>query len=172
MARGMDLKPRKKKELKEPDLCPKHGILKVRRPSMPSCPSGDLRCRACYNEKSVRYRAADPVRYSKIQRQQYLRDPRCFMLSRARTRSLKHNVPFNITKEDIVIPTFCPVLGIPLQIGTGDKTDNSPSLDRIVPSKGYVIGNIEVMSDKANRIKTNASLEEIEKVVIYLRKRL
>jgi hypothetical protein len=64
------------------------------------------------------------------------------------------------------------VLGIPLQIGTGDKTDNSPSLDRIVPSKGYVIGNIEVMSDKANRIKTNASLEEIEKVVIYLRERL
>lgn len=50
--------------------------------------------------------------------------------------------------------------------------DGSPTLDRIVPEKGYVKGNVAVISHKANRIKNNGSLEELEAVVSYTKKML
>ena len=48
-----------------------------------------------------------------------------------------------------------------VQIGTKDK-QKSPSLDRIIPEKGYVKGNIIVVSLKANTMKNNATIEEIK----------
>lgn len=47
------------------------------------------------------------------------------------------------------------------QAGKGGVKDNSPSLDKIVPSKGYVVGNIQVISYKANRLKGDCSLEDL-----------
>ena len=52
-----------------------------------------------------------------------------------------------ITINDLVFPERCPVLNIPL-LSTGKRTDNSPSLDRIIPSLGYVPGNVKVISWK------------------------
>lgn len=46
---------------------------------------------------------------------------------------------------------------------------DSPTLDRIVPEKGYVLGNIAVISHKANAIKQNATAEEILRVAIWLK---
>jgi hypothetical protein len=69
-----------------------------------------------------------------------------------------------------VVPDKCPILGIELFIsekGVG-RTDNSPSLDRIIPSLGYVKGNIAVISQRANRIKNDATLEEITKLKAWL----
>jgi hypothetical protein len=83
----------------------------------------------------------------------------------ARYRATRDNLPFDITEEDIIIPAVCPVLGIPLEQNLGGKiTDNSPTLDKIVPSKGYVKGNITVMSWRANSLKKDASFEEIRKL--------
>lgn len=59
---------------------------------------------------------------------------------------------------------MCPVLGIPIFSGRGKQIDNSPNLDRIVPEKGYVPGNVRVISAKANRIKSNATAEELKLV--------
>ena len=67
----------------------------------------------------------------------------------------------NLTVDDITIPDFCPVLGIKLRQGSGHTEDWSPSVDRIDPTKGYVKGNIWIISHKANRMKSNATLEEI-----------
>ncbi len=88
----------------------------------------------------------------------------------ARQRARKEAIPFEIKPEDIFIPPCCPVLGIPLQrrVGRGGG-DASPSLDRIVPEKGYVLGNIAVISNKANRIKSNATSEELDRVAMWLR---
>lgn len=87
---------------------------------------------------------------------------------RARTRG----IVFDLTEKDIVIPEFCPVLGIRLAQNRGKygPADNSPTVDRINPLKGYVKGNVQVISDKANRIKSNATLGEIEKVLAYMKK--
>jgi len=77
-------------------------------------------------------------------------------------RSKRLNIPFNIEVEDIVIPDKCPIFGIPLYKVGKKPTDNSPSVDRIIPELGYVKGNILVMSMKANRLKNNATLEELK----------
>jgi hypothetical protein len=80
--------------------------------------------------------------------------------------------PFNIVQADIVIPDVCPVLGIPLLKGSGKPSDHSPSLDRVVAELGYTRGNVVVISHKANRMKSNATLPELEALVAWLRKTL
>jgi hypothetical protein len=85
------------------------------------------------------------------------------MLNRAKARAKKNNIPFSITEKDIVIPETCPVMGIKLEHhrGRSGAYKNSPSLDRIVPEKGYVPGNVRVISQLANQCKGNASQEEM-----------
>ena len=73
-----------------------------------------------------------------------------------------------ITKEDIVIPDLCPVLGIPLRRDCSRKDrDAAPSIDRIDNSVGYTPENIIVVSMRANQIKGTATTEELEKVLNF-----
>lgn len=69
----------------------------------------------------------------------------------------------------MVIPDFCPVLGLPLYRNSGGAAQgpNSPSLDRVNPALGYVRGNVKVISSKANAIKSNATPEELLRVAAY-----
>jgi hypothetical protein len=86
------------------------------------------------------------------------------MILSARARATEGGYPCTITLNDIVIPTRCPVLGIPLRSSVGrleGVTDNSPSLDKVVPALGYVPGNVIVVSHRANRLKSDASLAEL-----------
>jgi hypothetical protein len=78
-------------------------------------------------------------------------------------------VPFTISREDIVIPTHCPVLGLPLftMKGVQGGGDNSPTLDRIRPALGYVKGNIIVISGRANRLKSDASIKELRDIASF-----
>lgn len=71
---------------------------------------------------------------------------------------------------DIVIPDVCPVLGVKLEKGRESGTDNSPSLDRIVPALGYVPGNIRIISNRANRIKNDSTPEELALILAYVLK--
>lgn len=96
-------------------------------------------------EASRRYRTNNPVGK---------------MLAIAKQAAKRKGIPFDLTKDDVVIPEFCPALGILLhkkeRLGP-----NTPSLDRIVPALGYVKGNVIVVSLLANRIKTDATAEQI-----------
>ncbi len=83
------------------------------------------------------------------------------MWERARKRAKRDGLPFEITHEMIIFPERCPVLGIPLRLGE-DRSPASPSLDRIVPSQGYVPGNIRVISDRANILKGNSTQEQLQ----------
>lgn len=95
---------------------------------------------------------------------------RKFMWYNARLRAKKKGLPFNITPDDIVIPETCPVFGFRLEAGKGKgPTDTSPSIDRINPSLGYVRGNIQIISHKANKIKSSYTSEDILKVATYLK---
>ena len=87
--------------------------------------------------------------------------PEYYMFHSAKRRAKEQGIPFTITLDDIIIPEECPLLNIPLFAGNGNPCDNSPTLDKLIPSKGYVPGNILVISDKANRIKSNATIGEI-----------
>lgn len=102
-------------------------------------------------------------------------DPRKKMLYAARQRAKKNKIECTITIDDIVIPEICPVLGIPLYstLGKGQQPPtllgNSPSLDRWDNAKGYTPENIRVISMRANDLKSDATLEEMEAVVAYMR---
>lgn len=84
---------------------------------------------------------------------------------RAKRRAVDRGIPFSITEESIEkigIPELCPVFGVPM------KGKYAPSLDRVDSSKGYVEGNIQVISTRANTLKNNATAEELQKVVDFI----
>ena len=83
------------------------------------------------------------------------------MLVAAKQRAGKKGLDFNIDVEDIIIPEKCPYLGITIFKTGGKAKNNSPSLDRIDPTKGYIKGNVEVISWRANSLKKDASSNEL-----------
>ena len=104
-----------------------------------------------YAEHSANYRIKHPERV---------------LCSMAKRRAKEKGLEFNIDNTDIDIPILCPILGIPIvKIYTKGKstgpTSNSPSLDRIDNSKGYVKDNVRVISHKANTMKHNATSSEL-----------
>lgn len=91
--------------------------------------------------------------------------PQYTMFYDARKRATKFGVPFGIEPEDIHVPDVCPVLG--LRLNAGDR-ESAASLDRIRPELGYVKGNIRVISFRANRLKSDATPEELAAVLAYV----
>jgi len=89
------------------------------------------------------------------------------MLAGAKSRAKDKGLMFNLHYDDIQIPNLCPVLKIPL-IPSEGMSDGSPSLDRMIPYLGYTKGNVKVISMKANRIKTDATSNEIQAVLEYV----
>lgn len=92
------------------------------------------------------------------------------MLNAARQRAVKNGIPFELTEDDFYIPDVCPVLGITLEFaeGKGHYTSHSPSLDKFDPEIGYVRGNVAVISMKANRMKSDATLSDVEKLLKWM----
>lgn len=117
------------------------------------------------------YREANRPAIQEKGRKYYRRKLHNRLLNSARARAKRYGLEFNITEEDIFIPSHCPLLGIELQVATGKKASKSfsPSLDRFDPSKGYVKGNVWVISYKANTMKNNATLTELQKLVDSLK---
>jgi hypothetical protein len=97
--------------------------------------------------------------------------PRRIMVKHARQRARAASVPFDIHEGDFEIPSVCPVLGIALCHGRGRRgpTDSSPTLDRIVPALGYVRGNVIVVSWRANRLKSDATIDELARILDFYR---
>lgn len=116
---------------------------------------------------SISAKHAAVIRYKK-------RHPKRTILLEKRMRCRKTGVEFTITENDIEWPEICPALGIPLiyerYVRNGKKgpKDNSPSFDRIDPNKGYIPGNVQILSNRANQIKSNATAEELMKVALFV----
>lgn len=89
-----------------------------------------------------------------------------------RRRARDKGLEFNLTVDDIKIPAKCPLLGIPLYRGVGNSTGNSPSIDRIDSSRGYTSDNVWIISNRANTLKGNATLEELDMLVKGLKKKI
>lgn len=105
-----------------------------------------------------------------LDRQQRLRwaNPERTLLRNAKGRAKLKGLPFDLTLQDITIPERCPVFDIPIIIG-GECKENSPSLDRVSPKLGYIKGNVRVISWKANRKKQDSTIDELEKIIAYMR---
>ena len=91
------------------------------------------------------------------------------MLHSSKKRAKERGLPFDLTIEDLEVPEKCPILGLELKVGSDSSREISPSLDRIVPELGYVKDNVRVISHRANRIKSDATLEELEAILKYMK---
>jgi hypothetical protein len=89
--------------------------------------------------------------------------------SNLKGRASKLGLEFDLTHDDIVIPEFCPILGIPISTENDRMGDSSPSVDRIDNTKGYIKGNIGIISMRANRLKSDSNIQELEAILKYMK---
>lgn len=99
-------------------------------------------------------------------------NPVKYILKDAKRRAKQKNLEFSLSEKDISIPDICPISLIKLQLNDRSLRQNSPSLDRIDNSKGYTPDNVRIISNRANAIKRDATVDEIERLLKYMRKEL
>lgn len=88
--------------------------------------------------------------------------PEEFLLKRAEEAAKARGLDFNLSLEDVTIPECCPLLNILMFFDRENpRHSGTPSLDRLDSTKGYVKGNVWIISLKANIMKNNASKEEL-----------
>lgn len=121
-----------------------------------------------YKKRAKKYRKNNPERYKEIAKKYTNGNPKRKLLDGCRYRAKKANIDCNIEMTDILIPEFCPILNIKIEFSKGEVKDNSPSVDRVVPKLGYVKGNIQIISHKANRIKGHATIQELKQIIKYI----
>jgi hypothetical protein len=86
-------------------------------------------------------------------------------LNTLRAKCVSQGLEFDLEVSALVIPDVCPALGIALDFSDRDHT---PSLDRVEPKGGYTKDNVRVISGRANRIKSDASCEELLRIYEYV----
>src|SRR5882724_4806672 len=118
------------------------------------------------------WRAKNPGYHARWHAKNKVRNPILYVWRNCRNRAKRLGVPFDLELVDIVIPEFCPVLGVKLEWGrglkTGLKAPNSPSIDRVIGERGYTKCNIRVISNRANLLKRDGTLAELKALVRYL----
>jgi len=82
----------------------------------------------------------------------------CISKNRARERGIEHS----ITERDLQKVLICPYTGLEIDWTASGKHIRNPSVDRIDNSKGYIPGNVEVISSMANTMKSNASVTQLQ----------
>ena len=84
-----------------------------------------------------------------------------YLLIHAKHRAKQKNLLFDLSVEDIKIPEKCPLLNVTLCRGNIKNNDFAPSIDRIDHKKGYVKGNVWIISKLSNSVKHTATPEQI-----------
>lgn len=91
---------------------------------------------------------------------------------RAKARAKKRGLPYDAKCPALELPDVCPVLGITLIYPNALKnkrSPNSPSLDRLENRLGYISINLRVISFRANALKNDATVDELEAVIKYMK---
>ncbi|PPD55712.1 MAG: hypothetical protein CTY12_00200 [Methylotenera sp.] len=97
-------------------------------------------------------------------------------LFKSTARSAKRrNIEFNISYPHLLSlinsTTVCPILDVQLVIGNTHKTKNTtPSIDRVNNNVGYIDNNIQIISWKANYLKRDATIVELNQIINYIKK--
>lgn len=131
-------------------------------------------CRSCDNARSKAYRDRNKERMTQLKRNLKHANPIKYLLIHAKSRCkhLGDRIPFTLTPDDVTYVTHCPILGVELDYCStkskrGQVADNVASLDRIIPELGYVPGNVNIISWRANKLKSNITLDEMQAFVNY-----
>jgi len=128
--------------------------------------------RTQYQREYARKRRADPAgreQNRRVSAAWRLKNYQRVALTTLRQRAKARGIEFNLTPADVDWPLVCPVLGVELIYGGGKGSHpHSASFDRRDPTKGYVPGNVFIMSWRANRIKNDATVAELRALLDYL----
>lgn len=122
----------------------------------------------------AKFRERHPERV-KVERKNRRRPFKTHLVNRARLRGRKRGIEATITVADLIWPTHCPVLGLELEyparcgmrVGLPAQA-NWPTLDRWDNAKGYVPGNVFVISMRANALKSDATYAEFLAIARYM----
>jgi hypothetical protein len=91
------------------------------------------------------------------------------LVSSAVWRGKQNGLHSDLVASDLVWPDLCPVFGVKLTYnGQRGNRDTRASLDRRDPAIGYTKENVRVISMRANRIKSDATIEELQKIIAYV----
>lgn len=120
-------------------------------------------CKSCNKERVRKYRKDDKyvLKEREVARNRKFLNVEKYLFNMAKKRAGYNNIEFNISIDDIKIPKYCPILNIELKVNNDVAKNNSLSLDRIDNNKGYIKGNIAVISRLANAMKSSCSYEEL-----------
>lgn len=97
------------------------------------------------------------------------------ILNRKEAGAESSDIAFSLNLGNVLWPEYCPALGIKLDYfrkGQGKQTDYSPSFDRLNPDEGYTPENTRVISNRANRIKNNATAAQLRAIADYIDREL
>lgn len=124
-----------------------------------------------YSEKNPDVGAAANKRYRERHKHtlQY-RQRACVNKSRqrAKQKGWVHDLDLEYIQSIWPVDNKCPVFGTEFTYGN-DSLDTNASIDRIDSSLGYVKGNVSIVSWRANNLKSDASLSELEAVISYMK---
>lgn len=114
------------------------------------------------NKRSKEYYHLHKDKYQEVNKQYHIDHPEKRILSSCKSTAKIRGLEFDLDISDIVIPQYCPILKVELTNLRGKgRTAYNPSIDRLDSSRGYVKGNVWIISDIANRMKTDATKEQL-----------
>ena len=117
--------------------------------------------------KDICKKCSTKIRQSEKLNRDWKVDAAKLLYKNIKSRCKRTGREFSIELEDIVIPEKCPVFGFELKREDKQTWMSAPSVDRIDSSKGYIKGNVTVVSRRANILKRDATVEELELLLNY-----
>jgi hypothetical protein len=135
----------------------KHGHIAQRRTSTQNCVQCSKEIHSVTDRNNYRYK--DTFYRQFITRKQYAH---------------RNGIPFTVEFDSLEKPEHCPVFGVKLNYGWSgeNRRDGAKAtLDKIIPELGYVPGNVCIISWRANKLKSDMTLEELEKIINYIKEK-
>ena len=93
-------------------------------------------------------------------------------LSQLKYRAKKQGLECSLTIEELesLWTDVCPIFNTQILFQSTRGDNNIGEIDRIDNSKGYTIDNCSIISRRANRLKSNMTVAEIEQLLKYMKK--
>ncbi len=117
--------------------------------------------------KDICKKCSTKIRQTEKLKRDWKVDAAKLLYKNIKSRCKRTGREFSIELEDIIIPEKCPVFGFELKREDKQTWMSAPSVDRIDSSKGYIKGNVTVVSRRANILKRDATVEELELLLNY-----
>lgn len=109
------------------------------------------------SQRAIQWNKDNPERRRETERRYREKDPIRYLLHTTKYNAKAKGLEWNLSRNDIFIPEKCPVFNTDFKHGTW----YAMSVDRIDSTKGYIPGNVQVISRLANSMKQHATNDEL-----------